>query len=398
MRFARLLTLLAWAAGSCLGLVCLAPLNAQQASAIDWTRAQELHNRVQRGEKLSPEDQAYYDRARQARGAGQGGEGAQNNGRGRGMPANLAPAPPPRDSTGMVPLVDLSSGSYKGESGGLYGDGQNEPPAAHRQAALKLAEAIKPLNRLGFADPQGKVVLLSIGMSNTTQEFSAFKPLADADSEKSPALVIVDGAQGGQAAIQWDSTEAPAWARAEERLLTAGVTPEQVQVVWIKQALVGQGQYGEFPAHARRFADELIKVLNVATERYPNLRLAYLSSRIYAGYATTPLNPEPFAYEGAFSVRWVIQSQIKRDNPQLNYDPQRGEVQAPLVLWGPYLWADGVQPRKTDGLVYTRENLIKDGTHPSESGRHKVAEQLLKFMKTDETARRWFVATTSGSP
>ncbi len=315
-----------------------------------------------------------------------------------GMPANTPPAPAPRNSTGMVPLVDLSSESYKGESGGLYGEGQNEPPAAHRQAALKLAAAIKPLNRLGFADPQGKAVLMSLGMSNTTQEFSAFKPLADADPEKSPALVIVDGAQGGQAAIQWDNDQAPAWARAEERLRAAGVTPEQVQVLWIKQALVAQGQYGEFPAHARRFADELIKVLNVATERYPNLRLAYLSSRIYAGYATTPLNPEPYAYEGAFSVRWVIQAQIKADNPQLNFDPKRGEALSPLVLWGPYLWADGVKPRKTDGLVYTREDLREDGTHPSDSGRRKVADRLLKFMKTDETARRWFSAsTTSGS-
>jgi len=357
MRFARLLTLPAWA-GLCLGLVSPSPLNAQQAQS-----------------------------------AGPGGQG-----NGRGLPANIPPAPPPLDQTGMIPLVELSSGSYKGESGGLYGDGQNEPPAAHRQAALKLAETIKPLNRFGFADPQGKVVLLSIGMSNTTQEFSTFKLLADADPEKSPALMIVDGAQGGQAAIQWDNTEAPAWVRADQRLRTAGVTPEQVQVVWIKQALVGQGQYGEFPAHARRFADELIKVLNVATERYPNLQLAYLSSRIYAGYATTPLNPEPYAYEDAFSIRWVIQSQIKGDNPQLNYDPQRGEVLAPFVLWGPYLWADGVQPRKTDGLVYTRQDLAKDGTHPSESGRRKVAELLLKFMKTDESARPWFLASNGGRP
>ncbi len=139
-------------------------------------------------------------------------------------------------------------------------------------------------------------------------------------------------------------------------------------------------------------------MLNVATERYPNLRLAYLSSRIYAGYATTPLNPEPYAYEGAFSVRWVIQSQIKADNPQLNYDPKHGETLAPLVLWGPYLWADGVQPRKSDALVYTRQDLVADGTHPSDSGRRKVADQLLKFMKTDEAARRWFLASASGSP
>jgi hypothetical protein len=37
----------------------------------------------------------------------------------------------------------------------------------------------------------------------------------------------------------------------------------------------------------------------------------YLDSRIYGGYATTALNPEPYTYEGAFLVRWLIQDQLK---------------------------------------------------------------------------------------
>jgi hypothetical protein len=31
----------------------------------------------------------------------------------------------------------------------------------------------------------------------------------------------------------------------------AGVTPQQVQVVWLKQALIGPANYGVFPAHAQ---------------------------------------------------------------------------------------------------------------------------------------------------
>ena len=53
---------------------------------------------------------------------------------------------------------------------------------------------------------------------------------------------------------------------------------------------------------------ELIATL--AKSRYPNLRLAYLSSRIYAGYAQTALNPEPYAYESGFSVKWLIERQL----------------------------------------------------------------------------------------
>jgi hypothetical protein len=120
------------------------------------------------------------------------------------------------------------------------------------------------------------------------------------------------------------------------------------------------------------------------------LGLAYLSSRIYAGYASTQLNPEPYAYESAFPVRWLIEGQIAND-PNLNFNPLKGEVKAPLLLWGPYLWADGIQPRQGDGLVWTRADLGPDGTHPSVSGRRKVADLLLTFFKTDTGTKPWFV-------
>ena len=65
-------------------------------------------------------------------------------------------------------------------------------------------------------------------------------------------------------------------------------------------------------------------------------------------------------------------------------------IKPPWIAWGPYLWADGVNGR-SDGLVYTREDLESDGTHPSTSGRKKVAELLLDFFKRDSTAQGWFV-------
>jgi hypothetical protein len=91
-------------------------------------------------------------------------------------------------------------------------------------------------------------------------------------------------------------------------------------------------------------------------------------------------------------VRWLIQKQIAGDKA-LNCDPARGEVVAPVLLWGPYLWADGVKPRKSDGLIWSREDLAKDGLHPSKpSGERKVGGLLLKFFKTDPTAKSWFLS------
>jgi len=299
-----------------------------------------------------------------------------------------SPAPGPK--TGCLPLNEMGAkDSYKGEDGGLYGEGKNDPPAAHAAAARTEAEKIQPLDPEGKPSRTGKVVLLSIGMSNTTQEFSRFLQAAGARRGDAVPFVIVDGAQGGQAAIQWDTAESRPWGEVENRLKTAGVTPKQVQFVWVKQALIQQGQHGAFPAHAKKLQEEMKKIVQLARGKYPNLRVAYLSSRIYAGYAKSQLNPEPYAYEGAFSMRWLIQEQIKGDK-ELNYDEAKGEVKSPLLLWGPYLWGDGVNARKSDGLVWNESDFGRDGTHPSDSGRDKVAQMLQKFFKADPYVGKWF--------
>lgn len=360
------------------------PSMAADEAPIDWNRAQQLHRRASSGEKLSPEDQAYYERAKAARARG-----------GQGQPQGGRPAAPAPWTQHLTPLTELGTGKYKDEDGGLYGGGKNEPPKAHLDAAMKESAKIQPLDADGKPSKDGKIGLLSVGMSNTTQEYSRFKQIADADSAKSSRVVIVDTAQGGQTGLRWADTKSALWNEVDNRLQRAGVSPQQVQVAWMKQAEAGPAQYGDFPKHAKQLQASLVTSLANLKQKFPNLRIVYLSSRIYAGYATTSLNPEPYAYEEAFTMRWLIQDQIA-GKPELNYDAAKGSVKSPLLLWGPYLWADGETPRKADGLIYKKEDLRdSDGTHPSDSGRQKVADLLLKFLKSDATAKPWFLRNAS---
>src|SRR5438270_3729520 len=77
-------------------------------------------------------------------------------------------------STRFIPLMDLGTGTYHGYEGGLYAGGVDTPPPAYLQAGLTRAKAIRPRLGDGTPDPNGRLVLLSIGMSNTTMEFSQF--------------------------------------------------------------------------------------------------------------------------------------------------------------------------------------------------------------------------------
>jgi len=298
-------------------------------------------------------------------------------------------APVGKSSVGLKPRTEMSADDrYKDEDGGLYGGGKNEPPPSHAAAARKEIEQIVPRDADGKPAADGMIALVSLSMSNATQEFSTFKPMADRDPQKSPRVTIVDCAQGGQAMAQWVDPKGRAWTEADKRLAAAKVSPNQVQVAWVKLANIMPT--GELSDHGKKLQQDTLALLHNAKTRFPNLRIAYLSSRIYGGYATTRLNPEPYAYEGAFPIRWLIQDQIK-GAAGMNYDAARGAVQAPLVLWGPYLWADGTTPRKSDGLVWEQSDLAGDGTHPSMSGRRKVADLLLRFFKTDPFANPWFV-------
>ncbi len=287
-----------------------------------------------------------------------------------------------RTSTGFSPLTDLSSGTYQGQSGGLYRNGSNAPPAGHLSAGLALAQQVQPLDALGQPDPNGRFAFISIGMSNTTQEFSAFMPMANADPQKHPRLVVVDGAQGGMTAADWLNPGCSCWAALDNRLRQADIAAAQVTTAWVK--LADRQPSTGWPGYAQTLSAETVGVLRMLKTRFSNLALAYLSSRIYAGYATTTLNPEPYAYESGFSVRWAIQEQTSGALPFSGPG-----AEAPWIAWGPYLWADGLRAR-SDGLTWACSDLQSDGTHPSATGRQKVAQMLLDFVRTDPTAREWY--------
>src|SRR5262249_43873013 len=133
--------------------------------------------------------------------------------------------------------------------GGLYPNGQNQIPPGHMNAGFAHAVAVRPLNILGNPDPAGSYVLLSIGMSNTTQEFCSqpgtlpcdpwtfMGQAATAPRVNHGSLVIANGARGGQTTSTWDSPTDPNYdAIRNNVLMPQGLSEAQVQAVWVKVA------------------------------------------------------------------------------------------------------------------------------------------------------------------
>ena len=209
------------------------------AAQTEDQRFNEIRARHTRGEKITEDERDYVESRIERRNQE---ESAKRN-------AEYAKAHPPHESTGLVPLTELGKGLYKGEQGGLYPGGANKPPAAHQKAGLWLASEIVPLDREGRKSPDGRIVLCTIGMSNTTQESRSFLKLAAVDRELNPQLTMVDCAQGAQTAANIADPHFPYWKLVSVRLATAQVTERQVQVVWLKEANAMPSE--AFPEHVR---------------------------------------------------------------------------------------------------------------------------------------------------
>lgn len=262
----------------------------------------------------------------------------------------------------------------------------NFMPAPHRASGEAIAAGIQPLNANGAVDTKnGKIVVVVEGISNTYHEFNTFiKLFLENNLAVNPQLELINLAEPGCNLLCW---------------LNKGVgsVDAQVQIVIMKHSnntpqeadgapRFPQGPFTNaaskrFPYHADTTRGMLkTRVLNLK-KKYPNLKLLYVTSRCYGGWACAPSAngySEPVALEEGFSTKWLLENQISGKDPELAFAGPNAK--APWMAWGPYLWDP----------TWTRD-MFSDGVHPCTSGGQVlVAEKWYNFLMQDSTAKIWF--------
>jgi hypothetical protein len=315
--------------------------------------------------------------------------------------------------------VDLGPGqTYQGKEGGLYPGGSNVRPTAHDAAGQKIARGIVPLDKDGNPDPvNGKIVLLPVSVSNgygawhrgdEKDTSTTFMTRANANPARNPKLFIAYGFEyqlpGGNGGADDPGSNSNFYRTLDHALSLQGLTPRQVQVVWLFMPVAGKTWGTNLPLEARSFPEDAQQskhawqaIIHAIHVRYPNVKIIYsstkgamyMSPRDNAGFDGGPI--EPWNHDAAWGVKWVMEDQIN-GAPDLNYDPARGPVKAPWLSWGPYFWSNpDSTPRQFDGLVWTLADVGPDRLHTSLSGLTKYANLLLHQMATDPTATPWFL-------
>jgi len=282
----------------------------------------------------------------------------------------------PAPAAQPVPLNDLGPAAYQGWTGGLYPDGANMPPGRLHLAGLQRAARVLPLDRAGRLDPEeGRIGLLVLGTGATRPVAEELVRLADDDGERNAAVVTVNGATGGSLR-QMRSPGDRSWSLLGKQLARAGLGRAQVQVVWLDAT--GALADLPFPDDARLLQRDLDEIVKVAQQQLPSLRLVFVSSGAYGGYAGA--RGELDSYESGFGVKWLVEERAAA-----------GGAGGPWVGWGPYLWAEGESPR-SDLLSWRRGDFAADGERLSKQGSVRAAGRLLEFLHVDAQARSWYLA------
>ena len=188
-------------------------------------------------------------------------------------------------------------------------------PQAHRQAGERIAATIRPLDIAGAVDEQnGRILALVLGHSNCSMYFGALqRQLAQQRDKLHPRFELINAAVGGQQLPEIVALRGGVWDHAQSLLdRRPGYSRQQVQVLFLHTTYHGASNGRRlpprpFPEVMQNMQRDLDKVLAYCVERFPNLKIAYLTCdgfRHFTGF-------EPHVYQEAFALKWLIESQLR---------------------------------------------------------------------------------------
>lgn len=291
------------------------------------------------------------------------------------------------ESTGNIPIANLGKSTFNGFVGGKYPEGNNEIPYQHFQAGMNLSAEIKPLNNEGIYDTiNGQVGFMVLGFSTSAMTGRFVRSIYETQGQNDRVKIII-GAQGGKDINSMTQTSDNYWKIIDTILKEEKLSPQQIQVIWISSGDILAYQQS-FPDQCYTQIEKYQLMLLAVKNKFPNIKMVFISDRTYAGYigeiGEGPQElKEPTAYYNSWTVKWLIEKQIKNEQGfTLN--------EIPFIDWGPTLWTDGVAGNK-NGYTWNCDDSGKGGIHPSSKGRMKEASMVYLYFKAHPYLKNIFI-------
>ncbi len=287
----------------------------------------------------------------------------------------------------LTPITDLGVSYYRGYQGGLYPNGSNVRQGLHLSNALSIATTIKKLNTNGQPDANGAIVMIGVGASNPRTEFNAFTQQIIASGLLNSNVKIINTCIGGQGVQKMNAPTANYWEQAKNTLQQQGFTNAQVQVAWVETENTANGDT-VFPRAPLQLINDIKLLLETMKLKFPNIKICYLSSRAFSGYAVATANEVgkgllyPRDYYNGWALKWIVEKQI---NNEAGYTI----ASIPFITMGNYNWSQGDKPRNDGFFLDCNKDVGPDGLHLTAAGEQKIGTLMKNFFLTDTTTFGW---------
>lgn len=298
----------------------------------------------------------------------------------------------------FIPLTDMEGLTFRGFSGGLYGNGSNIPPTDHAMAVESAVQSLRRLNANGTPDNNGKIVMIGVGASNPRTEFDEFIRNYASYSDKNSSLVLINTCIGGQGIQKMNVQTDNYWKQAQKIIEDSNYTKQQVQIAWIETENTQQADT-VFPRAPLSLAKEYQQLLATLRKEFPQLKLCYLSARGYAGWVSNNQTVGkgllfPRDYYNGWAIRFLLDSIMTNKG---DYAYAGKDAVIPLATWGSYLWSNGEQKRKDGFSLDCETDIGPDGLHLTAAGERKMGYLLFDSFMANTSAKSWFTATKTSA-
>jgi hypothetical protein len=286
-----------------------------------------------------------------------------------------------------VPLNDLGTGTYQGETGGLYPNGSNQPSGQYATDLMTVCTNIVPIDTFGNPSSVGKILFASIGGSTGGHNMKMLRSKTIGNPATNPDLKLISFNNGtGEASLNSImNPKSDYWDHITQVLAGTKSSYRQVQILYLETD--DSSKNISWPFRPTLIKDHLDSCLRVFKKKFKNIKLVYVLGRTRTFGAKAMWNREPSPYYFGWGCKWAIEDQMN-GTPGTKY--KGVHAVAPMITWGFYQWADSL-PRKTDNF-YWRYSETADGLHANFEGQDTLSSRFQNFLLTDPYAKNWYAA------
>ncbi len=296
--------------------------------------------------------------------------------------------------TACYPLNKMDTITYYGFQGGFYPNGYNTPQGQYAADLDSINHTIWGLDTAGNRkNKAGQIVIGGVGACLSGAPVNGLRR-----RKQNPNTVLninyVNFEFGGASFEHVADPNSTYWAHVDAKMPSQNTTYKQVQMLWL--VTDDSSTITAFPDRALIAKENIKAAARTLKIKFPNLKILYLLGRPFTwdsaamhsvtGKIMNVRSKNPAPYNQGWAEKWAIEDQINGD-PSVAY--KGPNAVAPIITWGQYQWTRGTEPN-LDGFQWLPTDT-RDGLHPTDAGKDKMAQYLWNFFYTDPYTTVWFL-------